>query len=80
MGSEMCIRDSLRAPAPAARAAPAEAKYAAGLRVRHARYGDGVVVDSSLSRRGEEEVRVRFDDGTQRVFLGALAPMEVLSA
>jgi DNA helicase-2/ATP-dependent DNA helicase PcrA len=70
----------IAAPAPAARAAPAEAKYAPGLRVRHARYGDGVVVDSALSRRGEEEVRVRFDDGTQRVFLGALAPMEVLSA
>ena len=56
-----------------------EAKYAPGMRVRHDRYGEGVVVESSLSRRGEEEVRVRFEDGAQRVFLGALAPMEVLS-
>jgi hypothetical protein len=37
-------------------------------------------VESTLSRRGEEEVRVRFDDGSQRVFLGSLAPMEVLPA
>jgi DNA helicase-2/ATP-dependent DNA helicase PcrA len=57
-----------------------EAKYAPGMRVRHDRYGEGVVVESSLSRRGEEEVRVRFEDGAQRVFLGALAPMEVLSS
>jgi DNA helicase-2/ATP-dependent DNA helicase PcrA len=63
-------------PAPSP---PAEAKYAPGLRVRHARYGEGTVLESALSRRGEEEVRVRFDDGTQRVFLGALAPMEVLA-
>jgi hypothetical protein len=48
--------------------------------VRHAKFGEGVVVESTVGRRGDEEVRVRFDDGSQRVFLGALAPMEVLSA
>ncbi|MDQ3700577.1 MAG: ATP-binding domain-containing protein, partial [Chloroflexota bacterium] len=75
------------APAPSALAAGArdptplavEPKYVPGSRVRHERYGEGVVVDSTISRRGEEEVRVRFDDGSQRAFLGALAPMEVLS-
>ena len=67
-------------PGRPSRAAVVEAKYAPGMRVRHDRYGEGVVVESSLSRRGEEEVRVRFEDGAQRVFLGALAPMEVLSS
>jgi hypothetical protein len=54
------------------------AKYKAGDRVRHRTFGDGVVVESTITRRGEEEVRVRFESAGMKVLLGTLAPMEVL--
>jgi hypothetical protein len=57
---------------------PAAQKYHPGDRVRHRAYGDGVVLESVVTRRGEEEVRVRFDVAGIKVLLGALAPMEVL--
>jgi hypothetical protein len=53
-------------------------KFAAGNRVRHATFGEGIVEQSTVTRRGEEEVRVRFETSGTRTLLGALAPMEVL--
>ncbi|HEX2033881.1 MAG TPA: UvrD-helicase domain-containing protein [Chloroflexota bacterium] len=53
-------------------------KYKAGDRVRHTAFGEGVVLESTVGRRGEEEVRVRFHDSKERLLLGAMAPMEVL--
>jgi DNA helicase-2/ATP-dependent DNA helicase PcrA len=64
--------------APVAPAAPVVAKYRAGQRVRHRAFGDGVVLETTITRRGEEEVRVRFDATGIKVLLGTLAPMEIL--
>ena len=57
-------------------AAPSAPKYKAGDRVRHQKFGEGVVVESTLTRRGEEEVKVQFESAGPRTLLGALAPME----
>jgi DNA helicase-2/ATP-dependent DNA helicase PcrA len=64
--------------APLAPTAPVAATYRAGQRVRHRAFGDGVVLESTITRRGEEEVRVRFDATGIKVLLGTLAPMEIL--
>ncbi|MGH2351557.1 MAG: hypothetical protein ACRDJN_08075, partial [Chloroflexota bacterium] len=53
-------------------------KYQAGDRVCHTTFGEGIVLESTVTRRGEEEVRVQFHDSKMRVLLGALAPMEVV--
>ena len=65
--------------APAPVVAPAKAKYAAGQRVRHTSFGQGTVLASAITRRGEEEVRVRFDGVGEKTLLGALAPMEIVA-
>ncbi len=57
---------------------PAEPRYRPGDRVRHRNFGEGVVLESAITRSGEEEVRVRFAEAGIKVLLGALAPMEIL--
>ncbi len=61
----------------AAAAAAAEPQWQAGERVRHAHFGEGIVV-SCQERRGDVEVVVAFDDeqaGVKRL-LQSLAPLE----
>ncbi|MDE0005648.1 MAG: hypothetical protein OXQ29_23400, partial [Rhodospirillaceae bacterium] len=52
--------------------------YEVGDRVRHGAFGDGSVVESTLNRRGEQEVRVRFDTAGVKLLLGSIAPMTKL--
>ena len=61
----------------AAAASTSEPEWQAGERVRHAHFGEGIVV-SSQERRGDVEVVVAFDDtkaGVKRL-LQSLAPLE----
>ena len=61
----------------AAAVAATEPDWQAGERVRHAHFGEGIVV-SSQERRGDVEVVVAFDDtkaGVKRL-LQSLAPLE----
>jgi DNA helicase-2/ATP-dependent DNA helicase PcrA len=73
------VRRGTTGETPATPAAPhTPQKYRQGDRVRHSTFGDGTVLESVVSRRGEEEVRVRFDAAGDKKLLGALAPMQVL--
>jgi DNA helicase-2/ATP-dependent DNA helicase PcrA len=69
--------------APAARAPrpiiPGERHYRDGDRVRHARWGDGIVVTSKLTR-SDEEVTVAFKDPAvgRKTMLGSLANLEIV--
>ena len=52
-----------------------EQSYQPGLKVRHAKFGDGVVVRSDL-KNGDEEVTIAFDGhGVKRLSV-SLAPLE----
>ena len=58
---------------------PGERRYRDGDRVRHARFGEGTVVSSKLTR-DDEEVTVAFPDpsvGIKRL-LASLANLEIL--
>ncbi|HEV2123186.1 MAG TPA: hypothetical protein VGW38_10480, partial [Chloroflexota bacterium] len=66
------VRQAGAAPSP-----PAQ-KFRSGDRVRHITFGEGVVVESTISRRGDEEVRVRFDTAGLKLLLGSHAPMEIV--
>ena len=52
--------------------------YEVGDRVRHGAFGEGSVVECVLNRRGEQEVRVRFDTAGVKLLLGSIAPMTKL--
>ena len=52
--------------------------YEVGDRVRHGVFGEGSVVECVLNRRGEQEVRVRFDTAGVKLLLGSVAPMTKL--
>jgi DNA helicase-2/ATP-dependent DNA helicase PcrA len=52
-------------------------QYRSGQRVRHAQFGEGIVVESKLSG-GEEEVVVAFDAVGIKRLLAASAKMELL--
>ena len=58
---------------------PGERQYRDGDRVRHARWGDGIVVMSKLTR-SDEEVTVAFKDPSvgRKTVLGSLANLEVI--
>ena len=62
-----------------ARSCPASASYRDGDRVRHARWGDGIVVKSKLTR-SDEEVTVAFNDPSvgRKTVLASLANLEVV--
>jgi DNA helicase-2/ATP-dependent DNA helicase PcrA len=69
--------------APPARSArpiiPGERQFRDGDRVRHARWGDGIVVSSKLTR-SDEEVTVAFKDAAvgRKTVLGSLANLEII--
>jgi DNA helicase-2/ATP-dependent DNA helicase PcrA len=58
---------------------PGERRYRDGDRVRHARWGDGIVITSKLTR-DEEEVQVAFKDPQvgRKTMLASLANLELL--
>jgi DNA helicase-2/ATP-dependent DNA helicase PcrA len=60
---------------PAA-AAPSQPRYRAGMRVAHAAFGDGVVLESELDRE-DEIVTIQFPAGVKRL-AASLAPLQVL--
>jgi DNA helicase-2/ATP-dependent DNA helicase PcrA len=64
---------------PARPVVPGERRYRDGDRVRHARWGDGIVVMSKLTR-SDEEVTVAFKDPSvgRKTVLGSLANLEVV--
>ena len=73
-------------PAPAARPAaaarpviPGERHYRDGDRVRHARWGDGIVITSKLTRN-DEEVTVAFKDAQvgRKTVLASLAGLDLV--
>jgi len=67
-------------PGAGSPAAQPEPRFRPGDRVRHTHFGTGVVLESTVTRRGEEEVLVRFDTAGIRLLLGTQAPMEVIRA
>ncbi|MDP9482209.1 MAG: hypothetical protein M3P84_03200, partial [Chloroflexota bacterium] len=58
---------------------PGERRYRDGDRVRHDRFGDGIVVSARLTR-DDEEVTVAFRDPTagRKTMLASLANLELL--
>jgi DNA helicase-2/ATP-dependent DNA helicase PcrA len=70
-------------PSPSARPArpiiPGERQFRDGDRVRHARWGDGIVVTSKLTR-SDEEITVAFKDPAvgRKTVLASLAGLEVI--
>ena len=70
------IRSAAELPQQSTGAGPPT--YQVGDRVRHGAFGEGSVVESTLNRRGEQEVRVRFDTAGVKLLLGSIAPMTKL--
>ncbi|MBI2777847.1 MAG: UvrD-helicase domain-containing protein [Chloroflexi bacterium] len=68
------------APRPARPIVPGERRYRDGDRVRHARWGDGIVITSKLTRN-DEEVTVAFKDAQvgRKTVLASLAGLDLLS-
>ena len=64
---------------PARPIVPGERQYRDGDRVRHARWGDGIVVMSKLTR-SDEEVTVAFRDASigRKTMLASLANLEII--
>jgi hypothetical protein len=64
---------------PARPVVPGERRYRDGDRVRHARWGDGIVVSSKLTR-SDEEVTIAFRDPQvgRKTLLASLAGLEVM--
>ncbi|MEJ7749179.1 MAG: hypothetical protein WKF56_07735, partial [Candidatus Limnocylindrales bacterium] len=58
---------------------PGERRFRDGDRVRHGRWGDGIVVTSKLTR-SDEEVTVAFKDASvgRKTMLGSLANLDVI--
>jgi DNA helicase-2/ATP-dependent DNA helicase PcrA len=58
---------------------PGERQYRDGDRVRHARWGDGIVVTSKLTR-SDEEITVAFKDPGvgRKTMLASLANLEIV--
>jgi DNA helicase-2/ATP-dependent DNA helicase PcrA len=58
---------------------PGERRYRDGDRVRHARWGDGIVVMSKLTR-SDEEVTVGFKDASigRKTMLASLANLDLI--
>ena len=72
-------RTTREAPArPARPIVPGERRYRDGDRVRHARWGDGIVVSSKLTR-SDEEVTIAFRDPQigRKTLLASLAGLEL---
>jgi DNA helicase-2/ATP-dependent DNA helicase PcrA len=56
---------------------PEPARHKSGQRVRHAQFGEGIVIESKLSA-GEEEVIVAFDDVGIKRLAATIASLEIL--
>jgi hypothetical protein len=58
---------------------PGQRRYRDGDRVRHVRWGDGIVINSKLTR-DDEEVMVAFRDPAvgRKTMLASLANLEVI--
>ena len=70
----------LAGPAPADRPViPGERRFRDGDRVRHARWGDGIVVSSKLTR-SDEEITVAFKDPAvgRKTVLASLANLDIV--
>ncbi|TME82144.1 MAG: hypothetical protein E6I45_06600 [Chloroflexi bacterium] len=67
------------APRPPRTVIPGERQFRDGDRVRHARFGDGIVVTSKLTR-SDEEVTVAFRDASvgRKTMLASIAGLELL--
>ncbi|MBK8432785.1 MAG: hypothetical protein IPL28_16465 [Chloroflexi bacterium] len=63
-------------PRPAVR--PSEPQFRTGQKVRHAKFGDGVVIESKLTG-ADEEVAVAFADYGIKKLAASMAKLEVLS-
>ena len=57
--------------------APEPARHKSGQRVRHAQFGEGIVIESKLSG-GEEEVIVAFDEVGIKRLAASIASLEIL--
>ena len=57
---------------------PASLRFRAGMRVRHASFGEGIVLQSE-ARQGDEEVTITFEDGRTKHLLASLAKLTILS-
>jgi DNA helicase-2/ATP-dependent DNA helicase PcrA len=68
-----------RSAAPARPIIPGERQFRDGDRVRHARWGDGIVVNSKLTR-SDEEITVAFKDPSvgRKTVLASLANLEIV--
>jgi hypothetical protein len=68
-----------RAAIPPRPIVPGERRYRDGDRVRHARWGDGIVITSKLTR-DDEEVMVAFRDpiAGRKTLLASLANLELI--
>ena len=66
-------------PRPARPIIPGERQFRDGDRVRHARWGDGIVVTSKLTR-SDEEVTVAFKDASvgRKTMLVSLANLDLV--
>lgn len=56
---------------------PRALRFQAGMRVRHARFGEGIVLQSEV-RQGDEEVTITFEDGSTKHLLASLAKLTIL--
>ncbi len=52
-------------------------RYQQGMRVGHARYGNGIILKSTMTRGGEEVV-IKFDTAGVKIFAVADATLEVM--
>lgn len=57
---------------------PPEMRYKPGMRVRHARFGEGIVLESRIDRIGEE-VTIEFEQVGLKRLVASLAGLEVLN-
>jgi DNA helicase-2/ATP-dependent DNA helicase PcrA len=73
------LRPHERGAIPPRPIVPGERRYRDGDRVRHARWGDGIVITSKLTR-DDEEVQVAFKDPQvgRKTMLGSLANLELI--
>jgi DNA helicase-2/ATP-dependent DNA helicase PcrA len=72
------VRDAIHARAVAPNpVAVAPQRYRDGMRVRHAKYGEGTILKSTMTRSGEEVV-IRFDEAGMKIFAVGDARLEVI--
>jgi hypothetical protein len=58
--------------------APAHGKYPPNSRVRHDKYGDGVVISSKVTTADEEVIVVFNGDGQERKFFASFGSLKII--